>query len=106
MKTRHQFTFTLSSIIILCCCASVKHSGTHDGSSKCPTEPPVTSMITATTGGEAIDGGLQILKKGGNAIDAALSTSLSQVALAGGSWVSYAGMMNMVYYDAKTGKVY
>jgi len=49
---------------------------------------------------------LEILKKGGNAVDAALSTSLSQIALAGGSWVSYAGLMNMVYYDAKTGNIY
>ncbi len=67
---------------------------------------PIPFMIAGTTGAQALDGGLEILKKGGNAMDAALSTSLSQIALAGGSWVSYAGLMNLVYYDANTGKVY
>jgi len=65
-----------------------------------------TSMIAGTTGAQALNGGLEILRKGGNAMDAALSTSLSQIALAGGSWVSYAGLMNLVYYDVKTGKTY
>lgn len=69
-------------------------------------QKPITSMVAATTGALALDGGLEILKKGGNAMDAALSTSLSEIALAAGSWVSYAGLMNLVYYEAKTGKVY
>src|ERR1700712_1068540 len=67
---------------------------------------PKTSMIAGTTGAQALEGGLEILRKGGNAMDAALSTSLSQIALAGGSWVSYAGLMNLIYYDVKTGKTY
>jgi gamma-glutamyltranspeptidase/glutathione hydrolase len=73
---------------------------------KALSQKPITSMITGTTGAQALAGGLDILKKGGNAMDAALSTSLSQVVLAGGSWVSYSGLMNVVYYEAKTGKVY
>ena len=48
--------------------------------------------------------GLEALRRGGTAMDAALTTSLTQIALAAGSYVSYAGVMAMVYYDAETGK--
>ena len=39
-------------------------------------------------------------------MDAALTTSLTQVCLLAGSNVSFAGVMFMVYYDAETGKVH
>src|ERR1700733_904608 len=80
--------------------------GQSSTSKKDTLQKSITSMIAGTTGAQALEGGLEILKKGGNAMDAALSTSLSQIALAGGSWVSYAGLMNLIYYDAITGKVY
>lgn len=54
----------------------------------------------------AIRAGLEALKKGGSAADAAMTTSLTQVCVLGGSNVSYAGIIAMVYYEAKTGKVY
>ena len=50
--------------------------------------------------------GLEALKQGGNAMDAALTTSLTQIALAAGSVTSYAGVMTMVYYDTDTKKYY
>jgi gamma-glutamyltranspeptidase/glutathione hydrolase len=63
-------------------------------------------MIAATTGGKAVDAGIQVLKEGGSAADAAMTTALCEVVHAGGSYVSFAGIMMMMYYDAASGKVY
>jgi gamma-glutamyltranspeptidase/glutathione hydrolase len=63
-------------------------------------------MIAATTNPFAIHAGLEVLKHGGNAADAALTTSLAQIALTAGGAISYAGIMTAVYYDAASGKVY
>ncbi len=63
-------------------------------------------MVTGTTGAQAIEGGVEILRAGGSAADAAMSTALTQICLAAGSWVSYAGLMTMVYYDAETDQVH
>jgi gamma-glutamyltranspeptidase/glutathione hydrolase len=72
-----------------------------------PTQPEGTNgMIAATTGGRAIEAGLEILREGGSAADAAMTTALCEVVHAAGSYVSFAGPMMMVYYDAHTGKVY
>ncbi len=65
-----------------------------------------TVMVVGTSGGPAQDIGLEILKRGGNAMDAALATAMGQITLIGGSWVSFAGINNIVYYEAATGKVY
>ena len=62
--------------------------------------------IAGTTGAPAVHAGLTALESGGNAMDALLTTSLAQVALAMGSWVSYAGIFELVYYDAASGEVY
>lgn len=63
-------------------------------------------MVTGTTGSRAIEAGLEILKQGGSAADAVSATALTQVCLAAGSWVSYAGIYSMVYFDASEGKTY
>jgi len=63
------------------------------------------AMIVGTTGALAIRAGLEALKQGGSAADAAITTALTQVCLAAGSWVSYAGFTTMVFYEASTGKV-
>lgn len=63
-------------------------------------------MVTGTTGSAAIEGGVDTLKAGGSAADAALATALTQICMAAGSWVSYAGIMTMVYFDAASGKTY
>lgn len=65
-----------------------------------------TAMVTGTTGALAIRAGVEALKQGGSAIDAAVTTSLAQIALAGGAWVSYDGIFNLMYYDAATKKVH
>lgn len=63
-------------------------------------------MIVGTTGSLACRAGLETLMQGGSAADAAMTTAMTQICLAMGSWVSYAGIMTMVYYDAKADKVH
>jgi gamma-glutamyltranspeptidase / glutathione hydrolase len=63
-------------------------------------------IIVATSGGYAVDAGLRVLKEGGNASDAALTTALAETVHAAGSYVSFAGVMVALYYEARTGKVY
>jgi gamma-glutamyltranspeptidase/glutathione hydrolase len=71
-----------------------------------PVNPEGTNgLIAATTAGRAIEGGLEVLKEGGTAADAAIATALCEVVHAGGSYVSFAGPMMMVYYDAASGKI-
>ena len=72
-----------------------------------PVNPEGTNgLIAATTAGKALEAGLAVLKDGGSAADAAVATALCEVVHAGGSYVSFAGPMMMVYYDAKSGKVH
>jgi gamma-glutamyltranspeptidase/glutathione hydrolase len=63
-------------------------------------------MVVGAFGPLAIRAGVEALKKGGSAVDAALTTSLAQVCLLAGSNVSYAGIIFLLYYDAKTGNVH
>ncbi len=64
------------------------------------------AMIAGTNDPFAIHAGLEVLAHGGNAVDAALTTSLAQIALEAGANVSYAGILEATYYDAASGKVY
>ncbi len=57
-------------------------------------------VIAGTTSASAERAGLEALRQGGSAADAAIAASLTQIAQAMGSWVSYAGLFTMVYYDA------
>ncbi len=75
-----------------------------------PTEAVVVSggggIVSATVSPVAVYAGVQALKSGGNAADAAATVALTQVTTQLGSVVSYAGIFTVVYYDAKTKKVY
>jgi gamma-glutamyltranspeptidase/glutathione hydrolase len=63
-------------------------------------------VITGTSSVSAQRAGLEALRRGGSAADAAITASLTQIALAMGSWVSFAGIFTMVYYDAVSGQVH
>jgi len=65
-----------------------------------------TGMVAATMAKPAIEAGVQALQRGGSAADAALTTALAQVALQPGNWVTYAGILTMLYYHAPEGKLY
>ena len=63
-------------------------------------------MIAGTSDPFAVHAGLEALRRGGSAADAALTTALAQIALTAGSTVSYAGIMTVAYYDASTAETY
>lgn len=62
-------------------------------------------VVVGTTGRRGVEAGLEVLKQGGSAADAAAATALTQVVECAGGYVSHAGILGMVYYDAATGKV-
>ena len=62
--------------------------------------------VTVSYNSFAARAGLEALKQGGNAMDAALTTALTQVALTAGAPISYFGIMSLVYFEKKSGKVY
>ena len=63
-------------------------------------------LVTGTMSPIAVRAGIEALKQGGTAADAAATVALTQITTALGSYVSYAGVLQLVYYEAKTGKVY
>jgi gamma-glutamyltranspeptidase / glutathione hydrolase len=62
--------------------------------------------VTVAYNGIAARAGLEALKQGGNAIDAAMTAAVTQVAVTAGAPISYFGILSLVYYDAKSGKVF
>ena len=62
--------------------------------------------VTVAANGLAARAGLEALKQGGNAIDAAMTAAVAQVALTAGAPISYFGIMSLVYYEAETGRVH
>ncbi|KAJ7385719.1 glutathione hydrolase [Desmophyllum pertusum] len=63
-------------------------------------------LVAGTSSALAVHAGTEALRKGGNAMDACLTTALTEIALAAGSHVSYAGVANILYYDSSTGDTY
>jgi gamma-glutamyltranspeptidase/glutathione hydrolase len=63
-------------------------------------------LVSATVSPVAVYAGVQALKAGGSAADAATAVALTQITTQLGSVVSYAGIFTMLYYDAKTHHVY
>ena len=62
-------------------------------------------LVAATMSPVAVRAGVEALRQGGTAADAAAAVSLTQITTALGSYVSYAGALELVYYDAKSAKV-
>src|SRR5262249_34837124 len=71
-----------------------------------PTVEKAKGMVAVTHDAFSARIGLEALQQGGSAADAALATSLAQVALDAGAVTSYAGILTMVYYDSASKKVY
>lgn len=75
-----------------------------------PIEQPMAvgklGAVTGTYSAPAMRAGLEALKQGGTSVDAALTTAITQVTLASSMWVSYAGLLSLVHYDAATGEIY
>ena len=64
-----------------------------------------TGYVAATLSPIAAHAGIETLRQGGTAADAALATALTQVTTSLGSIVSYAGVLQLVYYDAQTHRI-
>jgi len=62
-------------------------------------------MVGGTTGALAVRAGVEALNQGGTAMDAACVTALTQITLAAGATVSFAGIMSVVYFEAESGLV-
>lgn len=62
-----------------------------------------TGLVASTSSPFAVHAGLETLKRGGNAIDAALTVALTQVADHLGGATSYAGQLSLIHYEAATG---
>jgi gamma-glutamyltranspeptidase/glutathione hydrolase len=58
------------------------------------------AMVVGSTGPFAQLAGRKALAAGGSAADAVITTALTQIALAAGSWVSYAGVFMLVHHAA------
>src|SRR5262245_53546342 len=59
--------------------------------------------VTVAYNGIAARAGLEALKQGGSAVDAAMTAAVTQVTATAGAPISYFGILSLVYYDAKTG---
>jgi gamma-glutamyltranspeptidase/glutathione hydrolase len=59
-------------------------------------------LVIGITGRRAAHAGLEVLKRDGGAADAAMATAMTQVVEAAGEFVSIAGVLSMVYYEADT----
>jgi len=64
-----------------------------------------SGLVAATMSPIAVHAGMEALRQGGTAADAAATVALTQITTALGSYVSYAGILQLVYYDAASGKV-
>lgn len=64
-----------------------------------------SELVTGTASPVAVHAGMEALRLGGSAADAAAVVALTQIARTMGGTVSYAGKLEVAYFDAKTGKV-
>ena len=62
-------------------------------------------LVAGTLSPIAVHAGMEALRQGGSAADAAATVALTQVATNLGSVVSYAGVSQLLYFEAKTRKV-
>ena len=63
------------------------------------------TLVSTSSGRYAAEAAKNILEKGGSAADAVAAASMVQIVDGAGTYVSFAGIMVVLYYEAKTGKV-
>lgn len=63
-------------------------------------------LVAGTMSPTSVRAGVEVLRQGGNAADAAAAVALTQVARSLGSFVSYAGIAQVLYFDSKQGTVH
>lgn len=63
-------------------------------------------IISAIASPIAVQAGMTALRMGGTAADAAATVALTQITTQLGSVASFAGILSMIYYDAKTRKIF
>jgi len=63
-------------------------------------------LVSGTLSPIAVHAGAEALRQGGTAADAAATVALTQIATNLGSVASYAGVLQLIYFDAKTKRVY
>src|SRR5580704_3754358 len=61
-------------------------------------------LVAATTSPVAVLAGVHALRHGGSAADAAATVALTQIVTSLGSFVSFAGTLQLLHHDASTGK--
>ena len=71
-----------------------------------PTASGNKGMVVGTTRASAIRAGVETLRQGGSAMDAACTTALTQIVLGAGSTTSYAGILFMIYHDSEASKTF
>lgn len=63
-------------------------------------------IVAGTSSPIAVEAGAKVLREGGTAADAAAATALAQVTTMLGANVSHAGVLQLVYYEARTGRIH
>jgi gamma-glutamyltranspeptidase/glutathione hydrolase len=63
-------------------------------------------LIAGTTSALAVRSGLEALKQGGSAADAAIATAMAQIVLTAGCCMSFAGDYMLTYYEADSNRVF
>lgn len=63
-------------------------------------------LVSGTASPIAVEAGAKVLREGGTAADAVVATAFGQVTTMLGANVSFAGVAQLVYFEARTGRVY
>ncbi|UZK69683.1 gamma-glutamyltransferase family protein [Sphingomonas sp. S1-29] len=63
-------------------------------------------VVSGSASPIAVEAGANVLREGGTAADAAVTTAFAQVTAMLGANVSFAGVAQLVYYEARNGRVY
>jgi gamma-glutamyltranspeptidase/glutathione hydrolase len=63
-------------------------------------------VVVGTFGAAAIAAAEQAVRAGANAMDGVLMAALGQTVLAAGCWDSFAGILSLLYFEARSGQVH